>query len=164
MFERKKLLTLATACALAMTATACDDDPIAVEEEPEIAVLRLTVTPTGGTAQTVNITKAGCAQSAPIALTLNNTATVSASFLNAAGQPDEIANDPDDFRLAGDADVANGPELAPTPTTIVWTRTGAFAGTLRGSAATTTGSVKVSGFHIEEGHADFGCTATITVQ
>ena len=137
---------------------ACQDtmDP---HEEPDIASMRITV---GTGAQTVNVS-GSCAASAPIALTLNATTPIAVVFLNAAGQPDPVANDASEFRLAGDALVAGGPEPAPTPTTIVWTRTGPFAGTLRGSAATQSGAVALSAFHIEEGHADYGCSVPITV-
>ena len=146
--------------AIALVAAACNDttDP---EPEPDISTMRITIG-SGGGVQTVNVS-ANCAVSAPIALTMNTTTPVAVVFLNAAGQPDPIANDASVFRLAGDADVAGGPEPAPNPSTIVWARTGSFAGTLRGSASTLTGSVALSAFHLEEGHADYGCAVPVQV-
>jgi hypothetical protein len=148
----------------ALTFTACDDtsDP---EPEPEIETMRIVVG-SGGGAQTVNVARSGCtASGGPIALTLNATTAVAISFLNGAGQPDVIANDPAVFRVAGASTAsAIAPEPVPTPATITWARTGNFAGTLRGTAATTAGSVTFSALHVEEGHADFECAVSITVQ
>jgi hypothetical protein len=165
MVSRRNYLILPIAVLAAMTISACQDtsDP---EPEPEIATLRLTVG-TGAGAQTVNVAEANCAASAQIMLTINTTTPISASFLNAAGQADAIANDPDIFVLAGATSVGGttvAPEPVPTPSTITWARTGSFAGTLRGTATTTTGSVTFSALHIEEGHADFECAVSIRVQ
>ncbi len=156
----KRLDTL-VALALALAVGACDDtDPVG-EAEPDIVTMRITV----GTAApaTVNVTVDGCVESGPIMIPINTTVPITVVFLDAAGQPDPIASDPTVFRLTG-SDAPHGAEPAPTPATIVWARTGQFAGTLRGSAATTTGSVFFSAFHEEEGHEDAGpCEVPITV-
>ena len=158
----KVMSSIATHAALLALAGlgACLDttDP---DEEPDIAAMQVVVG-TGAGAQTVTVSRIGCQASGSVALTVNVTTPIAVTFLNTAGQADPVANDPALFRLAGDADVEGGPEPAPTPTTIVWARTGPFAGTLRGSA-TTTGSVALSAYHLEEGHADFGCALPIMV-
>ena len=140
---------------------ACKDttDP----HEVDVASLRLTIA-TPGTANTQTVTIAsnpGCAVSGgPIALTVNQARTVTATFLNGAGTADPVANDADEFQLAG-GEGENNP--TPTPGTITFTRTGAFSGTLTGSAATS-GSVFFSLLHLEEGHEDWGpCAVPITV-
>lgn len=156
-------MPLVLGATLALAGGGCEStgDP---EPEPQIATMRLTI----GGSQTVNVTGqsapgGSCVASQPIAIARNATTTIAASFLNAAGQPDPIANDPGVFRLAG-SDNPAGAEPAPTPNTITWTRTGSFAGTLLGTVATTSGSVLLSAFHLEEGHADFGpCAVPITV-
>jgi hypothetical protein len=156
-----------TLLPLAAFALACNDttDP---EPEPEIATMRILVG-TGANQQTVNVAKSGCVRTGnPITLALNTTTNISISFLNAAGQPDAVANDAAIFTVAGTTPpgTAGAPaaEPAPTPSTIVWARTGNFTGTLRGSAATTAGSVTFSALHMEEGHADMECAVAITVQ
>lgn len=148
--------------AAALTLASCKDvsDP---EPEPEIETLQLTVSTPNP--QTITVaTNPGCAVTGgPITIPINTTVAISASFRNAANQPDPIANDPAIFKLTG-SDNPSGAEPAPTPATIVWTRTGPFAGTLRGSVATTAGSVQFSAFHLEEEHEDWGpCTLPITV-
>lgn len=160
MFHRRNHLALPL--AFLMTIAACKDtaDP---EPEPEIVTMRITIGT--GTAQTVNVAKSGCVASNPIVLALNATTAITISFLNAAGQPDAIANDPATFRLAGAATATTvAPEPVPTPSTITWARTGTFAGTLRGTAATTSGTATFSALHVEEGHADFECAVAIIVQ
>jgi hypothetical protein len=160
MISSMKLESLVVAIA-ALTLAACKDvsDP---DPEPEIETLRLTVSTPNP--QTITIaTNPGCAVSnGPITIPINTAVAVSASFRNAAGQPDPIANDFTAFRLSG-SDNPTGAEPTPSPSTIEWTRTGPFTGILSGSAATT-GSVQFSAFHLEEGHEDWGpCTVPITV-
>lgn len=148
------------ALVLALAIGACDDtDP--VEAEPDIVTMHITV----GTATpaTVNVVVDGCVESGPITIPINTTVPITVAFLTTGGVPDPIASDPTIFKLTGN-DTPHGAEPAPTPASIVWTRTGQFAGTLRGSAATTTGSVFLSAFHMEEGHEDAGpCEVPITV-
>jgi hypothetical protein len=157
--------TLPLALVSALTLSACEDVSDPEEEEPDIATMRIVVG-SGGSAQTVNVARTGCtATGGPITLAQNVTTPVTISFLNAAGQPDANASDATIFRVAGaTSGTTTAAEPAPTPGTITWARTGNFAGTLRGTAVTTSGSVTFSAFHIEEGHPDFECAVAITVQ
>lgn len=151
--QKWKLIPLAAALLLG----ACKDttEP---EDEPNVAALRLTVGTTN--AQTINIATGCVVSGGAINLTANQARAISASFLNAAGQPDPIANDAGEFQLGGNTG-QNDP--TPTPSSITFSRTGAFSGTLTGTA-TTTGSVFLSLLHIEEGHADWGpCAVPISV-
>jgi hypothetical protein len=167
MIARQKTWMLPLAFVAALTLSACEDtnDP---PPEPEIDAMRIVVSPTGAASQTVTVAKDGCVRTGnPITLALNTTTPIAISFLGEDGQPHDEANDPAIFTAAGATPQAGGSpaaEPAPTPASIVWARTGSFAGTLRGSAATTTGSVTISALHIEEGHADFECAVAITVQ
>ena len=155
-----KSASIALAIAL-LTVAGCKDvsDP---EPEPEIESLQLMVF--APNPQTITVaTNPGCAVTGgPITIPINTDVEISASFLNAAGQPDPIANNLLIFRLSG-SNTPTGAEPAPTPSTIEWTRIAPFRGTLRGSVATI-GSVQFSAFHLEEGHEDWGpCTVPITV-
>jgi hypothetical protein len=164
MLSRRHHVKVAAAFLLAaLAAASCKDTKTQPEPEPEIETLRLTVG--GASAATITVaSNPGCAVTGgPITIHQNVTTTISASFRNAAGDADPVANDPATFRLSG-SDNPHGSEPAPTPATITWTRTGPFAGTLRGTATTTTGSVQFSAFHIGEGHEDWGpCAVPITV-
>jgi hypothetical protein len=156
-----KSASIAIAIAL-LTVAGCKDvsDP---EPEPEIETLQLTVSTPNP--QTITVaTNPGCAvTNGPIMIPINTAVAISASFRNAANQPDPIANNLLIFRLSG-SDNPHGAEPAPTPSTIEWTRTGPFSGILNGSVATTAGSVQFSAFHLEEEHEDWGpCTIPITV-
>lgn len=157
--------TLPMAFIAAVTLSACDDTIDPDPDEPSIATMRIVVG-SGGSAQTVNVARTGCsATGGPVTLSLNVTTPVAISFLNAAGQPDAISNDATIFRVAGATiGTTTAAEPVPTPGTITWARTGNFTGTLRGTAATTSGSVTFSAFHIQEGHPDFECAVSITVQ
>lgn len=155
----RHLRTLTLLGALALVAAACEDtaDP---EPEPEVETLRLTIGTTN--TQTVNIASnpACTVTGGPISLTVNQARTITASFLNSAGQPDPIAMDDDHFQLGGDEGEMNP---TPTPSSITFSRTGSFSGTLTGTAATQ-GSVFLSLVHIEEAHEDWGpCAVPITV-
>jgi hypothetical protein len=153
------------ACAVGTVLLGACNDTTDPEPEPEIATMRILVG-SGANAQTINVAKSGCVRTGnPITLTVNTTASIAVSFLNAAGQPDPVANDPAIFKVAGSTTGGTtAPEPVPTPASIVWTRTSGFAGTLRGSAATSSGSVTFSALHIAEGHPDFECPVAITVQ
>ena len=160
MFNRSIHWTVTSVFFGALLATAACKDTNGAEEEPDISSLRLTIG--AANAQTVTIgSNPGCSVTGgPITIPINTTVSVTGSFLNSANSPDPVANDATVFRMSGN----DGAEIAPTPTTIVWTRTGPFTGTLRGSAATTTGSMQVVAFHLEEQHEDWGeCTVPITV-
>lgn len=149
------LLPLATMLALG----ACKDttDP---HGEPDVASLRLTLGGTGGQVVTI-ASNPGCAVTGgPITIVANQSRSITATFLNAAGEPDPVANDPNDFVLAGGQGQQNP---TPTPASITFSRTGPFAGILLGTTATT-GSMFVSLLHPQEGHEDWGpCSVPITV-
>jgi hypothetical protein len=148
-----------TLCSIALLAlTACKDttDP---DHEPDVATLRLVVGTTN--AQTVTVATGCAVTGGPISLTVNQARTVSATFLNASGQPDPVANDADEFQLAGGEGQA---DPVPSPSSITFTRSGPFTGSLTGTAATTAGSMFVSLLHPVEGHEDWGpCAVPITV-
>lgn len=154
-----KILKLLPAALLALACRDTTHD----EHKIDVQTMRLTITTAGSTSsQTVTVaSNPGCAVTGgPIALTVNQPRTVAAAFLNAAGAPDPEANNPAEFQLAGGT---GQPNPTPTPASITFNRTGAFSGTLTGSAATT-GSVFLSLLHPREGHADWGpCSVPITV-
>ena len=145
------------ACLMLLGACRDTTDP---EPEPEVASVRLTIG--GTTLQIVTIaTNPGCAVTGgPINLTVGQARTLAATFLNDAGDPDPVANDAATFKLGGNEGQA---DPTPTPGTITFSRTGAFTGTLTGSAATS-GTVFLSLLHVEEGHEDWGpCSVPISV-
>src|SRR5688572_27945486 len=102
--------------ALAVPTAGCDDDPVEPEEEPEVAVMRLTVG-----SQTINVNaETGAVTGGPIIIATGGSGTtLSATFLRDDGQPDPLVVTAD-FRL----------DATPANTAIVtFTRTGSFAGT-----------------------------------
>ena len=110
------------------------------DTEANVSSVRLTV---GG--QTISVSNTGAVTGGPITVTRPATPAISASFLNAAGAQDPVAHG-GNFQLnATSADTS----------TLVFTRTSAFAGTLTGVAA---GSINlnVSLFHVTDGDNDFG--------
>lgn len=127
----------AVALLLSLVATACKESTDPGEEEPEVASVRLTVG-----ASTVTVAENGAVTGGPLRITTADQ-PLSAVFLTADGSVESLVTS-DEFRL----DVAGG-------TGVTFTRTGPFAGTMRGTAGTTT-SVNVSLFHLIENHADFG--------
>ena len=154
MFRSTQLLMIASLFIVA----ACKDtsDP---DHEPDVATLRLTIGSTNP--QTVNVATGCAVTGGPINLTVNQARTITASFLNAAGQPDPIGNDAEEFQLGGNTGQSNP---TPTPSSITFTRTGAFTGSLMGTTATTGGSVFLSLWHTEVAHPDWGpCAVPITV-
>ena len=111
------------------------DDP-----EAEVSSVRLTVG-----SQTITVSRAGTVTGGPITITRPATPAISASFLNAAGAQDPVAHG-GNFQLnATSADTS----------TLTFTRTSAFAGTLTGVAAGST-NLNVSLFHTSGGDNDFG--------
>ncbi|MGQ0560965.1 MAG: hypothetical protein ACT443_03720 [Gemmatimonadota bacterium] len=131
---------------MALLAAACGStsEP---EPEPEVAIMRLTVG-----AQTINVNaETGAVTGGPITLVANTTTPVSAVFLSANGQAEPLVTDAT-FRL----------DVRPADATVTFTRTGPFAGTLRGTTATNT-SAEFALFHLEEGHEEFEWPVSITV-
>lgn len=125
------------AVLLSAFATACKESTDPGEEEPEVASVRLTV----GTS-TVTVAENGAVTGGPLRLTTADQG-LTATFLKADGSVESLVTSAE-FRL----DVTGG-------TGVTFTRTGAFAGNIRGTAGTNT-SVNVSLFHLIENHADFG--------
>jgi hypothetical protein len=135
---------LAAALLLSANATACKESTDPGENEPEVASIRLTVG-----ASTVTIAENGAVTGGPLRITTADQ-PLTASFLKADGSVESLVTS-SEFRL----DVTGG-------TGVTFARTGPFAGTIRGSAATTS-TVTVSLFHLIENHADFG-PFTVPVQ
>jgi len=154
----RMLKLLPVAAVLAFGACKDTTDP---DHEPDVASLRLTIGGTGGQVVTI-ATNPGCAVTGgPITLPANQARTMTATFLNDAGDPDPVANDATEFTLAGNTGQA---DPTPSPASITFARTGAFSGTLTGTTATTAGTMFVSLLHSEEGHEDWGpCSVPITV-
>ena len=125
----------AAALALMIPAFAACDDSEGPDDEPEIAMVRLTV----GT-QTATMNPSG-AVTGTVTLTRNTATPVTAVALDANGGVISLGND---FRL--DLITTGG---------ITFARTSNFSGTLTGATAGT-GTVQVCVLHIEEGHCDFG--------
>jgi hypothetical protein len=146
--RRHRRITVTTVLLSALAFNACDDDPVEVVEEPEIAALRLTVG-----SQVVTVDDSGNVTGGPILIAVGNT-SIAAAALDENG--DVMADvTAAEFRL--DVVSANAG-------VVTFSRTGAFAGTLAGVAAGQT-SIDVSIFHLEEMHEDFGeFPVSVTVQ
>ena len=130
----------AAALALMIPAfVACDDDPV-VDDEPEIASVRLTV----GT-QTITMGPSGTVTGGNVTLVRNTATPVTITALAANGSTISLSND---FRV--DFTTTGG---------ITFARTGNFAGTLTGATAGT-GTVQVCVFHTVAQHCDYGSNAT----
>lgn len=141
---RRRFAALAVA-ALALSAGGCKDST-SLEEEPEVATMR--ITPAGGAAVTVNSTGA---VTGTLTVPAAGSRAFTVEFLNAAGQPDPLV-DGSTFQVS----------VAPAAG-ISFTRTGPFAGTLTAGAAGTV-AVQFGLLHIEENHNDFGpFTVNVTV-
>lgn len=144
MFTIANTRRLVAAAVLAVLATGCKESTDPEENEPEVATMRLTV----GTS-TVTVSENGTVTGGPLRITTADQA-LTATFLKADGSVESLVTAAE-FRL----DVTGG-------TGITFTRTGSFAGNIRGAAASTT-NVNVSLFHLIENHADFG-PFTVPVQ
>jgi hypothetical protein len=127
-----------------MLAAGCKKTTSTEEHEPDVKTMRITVGGAGG--QVVNVSSTGVVTGGPITITVNTATTITVSWLNSAGTPDAEAN--------GDEFQVNVTSI--TPGTITFTRTGDHAGTLTGTATTTSGSAQFALFHKAEAHEDFG--------
>ena len=142
-------LRVAAVLFVSLLATAgCGDDPVEVEEEPNVATMRLTV----GTS-TINVNAAtGTVTGGPITIARNATVNISAQFLTAAGTPDPVVS-ATSFQLS--ASSANS-------AVVTFTRVGSFSGTLTGVAAGST-TITFGLFHVGEGHNEFTWPVSVTV-
>jgi hypothetical protein len=132
-------LTVALIAAFAMAACSDDDPTEPPEEEPEVAAVRLTV---GANNVTVSTT------SSPTLDVASGANTVTAQWLKADGSVETIVTDAEfELRIA--------PATGTNPTFVT---SGAFGGTLTvsGLSGGQTAAVRVSLFHKEEQHDDFG--------
>ncbi|HZF66828.1 MAG TPA: hypothetical protein VEZ47_02200 [Gemmatirosa sp.] len=161
-FRRARLRTVRTCAALATLslAAACGDDPD-VEDEPEIASVRLTVTPPGGAAQNYVLRTTGT--NPTIALRVGTNA-VSAVALDDDNQTISLGSD-FELRIVRSVSVVGASEVE-TPLTgaVTFTRTGGLAGSLVATGAVTpaaTAMLRI--FHTGEGHGDFEPTINYTV-
>lgn len=139
----------------------CGDDlPPQPEPTPSIASVRLLFTaPTAEMRLGVGLAPECEAAVGGLQLPLNVDATLSAVFLDDAGEPDPAANNAATHRLSGDGDV--DPELSVG--SIAFTRTGAQTGTLRGTAPVS-GTITLSLVHVASGRVDWGpCAIPVTV-
>ncbi len=136
MFARAMTRRYAAVLLLSLVAAACKEST-EPDDEPEVASMRLTVG-----SSTVTVAENGQVTGGPLRITTANQ-TITADFLKADGSVESRVTDAE-FRF----DITGG-------TGVTFTRTGAFAGTIRGAAAGTT-TVTVSLFHLIENHEDFG--------
>ncbi len=129
---------LFAASTLVLGLAACKDNTGPEEAEPEVVSMRITLA--SGATATVN---ASGTVTGTLTIPAGTATGFTIEFLNAAGAPDPLVTAAE-FRASV------------TPATgITFTRTGNFAGTLRGDAAGTV-SVRFGLLHIEENHDDFG--------
>ena len=146
MLRRRTLLAMLFVSTF--TVSACGDDGVEPEPEPEVATLRLVI----GT-QTVSVNVAsGAVTGGPVIIARGNT-NVTATFLRADGSAEPLVTGTL-FRL--DASSSNS-------AVVTYTSTGPFTGTLNGLQAGT-GTVTFALFHLEEGHNEWSRGVSIQVQ
>jgi hypothetical protein len=132
----------------AFTVSACSDDPVEADPEPEVATLRLVI----GT-QTVSVNVAsGVVTGGPVVIARGNT-NVTATFLRADGSAEPLVTGTL-FRLDG---------TSSNNAVLTYTSTGPFTGTLNGLQAGN-GTVTFALFHLEEGHNEWSRAVSIQVQ
>ena len=135
------------AVLLALGTTAACDDPIDVDDEPEVTTIRVTATRPGGQTETISVT---ANSQSPATVNLPSGTTITAAFLRADGSVETLVN-ANDFEL----------RVAPVTSGVTFTRTGPFAGTLNASTAGTK-TVNLELFHLEEGHPELTFPLTFT--
>jgi hypothetical protein len=154
MIPFRRLLRLAAVVPMLALATACDDDETAPEQEPTFTRMILTLQPTGGAPQTVEITRANAAVSGPLTIPAAG-GTLTARFLTSTGVDDPlIAANPSTFETR---------ITSTSLTQATFTRTGPNAFTVTRNAAGN-GSITVQLWHLEEGHDELEATVTVNVQ
>ena len=124
--------------ALTGTAAACND-PIDVDDEPDVSTFRvMAVTPTGQM-QTVDVT---ANSQTPASVTLPSGTAITVQFLRPDGSIETIVT-PTDFEL----------RVVPVSGGVTFARTGPFAGVLN-SATPGPKTVTLQLYHLGEGHAE----------
>ena len=152
-FTFRRLLRLA-AIVPALTIVACDDDETAPEEEPTFTRMVLTLQPTGGAPQTVEITRANAAVSGPLTIPAAGGA-LTARFLTSTGADDPI--------IAGNQGDYETRILATGVTQATFTRTGPNTFTVTRNAAGNA-TVTVQLYHLATDHDDLEATVALNVQ
>lgn len=156
-----RTLRALTAVAVLAGAAACSDDDGGEDDEPEIASVRLTVTPAGGTAQTYTLREAG-SDAVVFRVGAN---TVSAVALDANNQAIPLESD-FELRLVQAVTIQGANEVeTPLGNGVTFTTSGALTGsTLTTTAASATARAAVARmFHRGEGHSDFDANFNFTV-
>lgn len=141
---RRAARALAAAAALTFAA-ACNDSTGPDEDHADdVAALRLTVTPSSGTAATYTLADNGTLTPSPMRLPVG-AATVRVDFLDDAGAviTSELPTTEYEIRFAS------------LPAGVSFARTGAFAGTFTATTAGT-GTMQALLWHLEEDHEDLG--------
>ena len=154
-FPIRRVLRLAALVpALALVAACGDDDATEPEPEPTFTRMVLTFTPTGGTASSVEVTRANASVSGPLTIAAAG-GTLTARYLTSSGADDPlIASNQADFETR---------IVSPTSPRATFTRTGPNAFTVaRNSAGTETVTVQL--FHLGEQHDELEASVTLNVQ
>ena len=135
------------AVLLSLGATTACDDPIDVDDEPEVTTIRVTAVKPGGQTEMISVT---ANSQNPTTVNLPSGTTITAAFLRADGSVEPLVN-------------ATGFELRVTPITsgVTFTRTGPFAGTLNASTAGSK-TVNLELYHLGEGHEEITFPLTFT--
>ena len=144
---RRRIVPFASALAMPLAAAACGDDPAEPHDDPaeNVTAVRLTIG-----AQTVTVRTSGVT-GGPVVLSVGSN-LVSAVFLDRDG--DVVGGLQDEFELHIESPVSS----------ITFTRSSAFAGSLNATQAGAATTLTVELFHIEEGHGDFEVQLPVTVQ
>jgi hypothetical protein len=145
----------AAALALSLTVAACDDsDP--TNPDPHANAQTLLIEVTGG--GSVTVTRGGVASGR---LTVGNNAVIAVSFLDPEGNPDEVAQNPDNFELRVSYPNGNPANLVFTPSP-----TNPFAGTFTRTTPTSPTIpmiVQFELYHISAEHTDVRWNVEVNV-
>lgn len=128
-----------SAVLLALGTVAACDDPIEVDDEPDVSTIRIVAVRPGGTTQTILVTSNS---QNPASVNLPSGTTLTADFLRADGSVETIVN-PTDFEL----------RVIPVTSGATFTRTGPFTGTLNASSSGSK-TVNLQLYHLGEGHEE----------
>ena len=167
-FAFPRVRTLRTAAALALLAVgaaACGDDDGFEEDEPEIARIRLTVTPASGTP--VNYTLQASETANAVVAFRAGTNTLSAVALDANNQTIDLGSE-FELQMVQSVSIPQGSAselVTPLPAGVTFTPNGSMSGAalaITGPSATERPAV-LRMFHKGEGHTDFDAKVRYTV-